>query len=55
MMAKTILKVAYKHGQRHWEKVVKENPLELTENKGRHGLGYKLTWADRKKMFKGRK
>ena len=56
MMAKTMLKEGYKYGQ----KLGKNgqgllNPLELTENKGRHGLGYKLTWADKKKMFKGRK
>jgi len=55
MMAKTMLKEGYKYGQ----KLGKNgqgllNPLELTENKGRHG-GYKLTWADKKKMFKGRK
>jgi len=31
------------------------NLLELTENKGTHGLGYKPTWADKKKVFKGRK
>ena len=51
-----MLKEGYKYGQ----KLGKNgqgllNPLELTENKGRHGLGYKPTWADKKKMFKGRK
>jgi len=53
MMAKTMLKEGYKYGQtlgKNGQGLL--NPLELTENKGRHGLGYKPTWADKKKIRK---
>ena len=54
MMVKFILKEGYNY--RH---ALRKNAqgllhlLELTENKGRHGLGYKPIW--KKKMIKGRK
>jgi len=56
MMEKTMLKEGYKYGQA----IGKSGqgllyPLKLIENKGRHELGYKPTWVDKKKMFKGRK
>jgi len=56
MMAKFMLKEGYKYG--HTLRKIAQgllHPLELTENKGRHGLGYKPIWADKKKMIKGRK
>jgi len=56
MMAKTMLKEGYKYGQtlgKSGQGLL--NSLERTENKRRHGLGYKFTCPDKKKMFKGRK
>jgi len=56
MVAKTMLKEGYKHGQalgNSGQGLL--HPLKLIENKGRHGLGYKPTGVDKKKMFKGRK
>jgi len=56
MVTKTMLKEGYKYGQalgKSGQGLL--YPLKLIENKGRHGLGYKPIWADKKKMFKGRK
>ena len=56
MVAKTMLKEGYKYGQalgKSGQRLL--YPLKLIENKGRHGLGYESTRADKKKMLKGRK
>jgi len=51
MVAKTMMKEGYKYGNG----LGKNNrgsimPLKLVENKGRYGLGYKPTHADRRRM-----
>jgi len=55
MMAKTMMRKGYRHGSglgKNGNGSVK--PLELVENKGRYGLGYKPTRADRRRMIKER-
>jgi len=54
-MAKTMMKEGYKYGNG----LGKNNtgsvmPLKLVENKGRYGLGYKPTHADRRRIVKER-
>ena len=55
MVAKTMMKEGYKYGIG----LGKNNtgfvrPLKLVENKGRYGLGYKTTHADRRRIIKER-
>jgi len=55
MMARTMMKKGYRHGS----SLDKNDngsvmPLELVENKGRYGLGYKPTRADRRRMIEER-
>jgi len=55
MMAKTIMKEGYKYGSGlgiNGKGSVM--PLKLVENKGRYGLGYKLTHADRRTIIEER-
>ena len=55
MVARTIMKKGYRHG-RGLGKIDNGSvmPLELVENKGRYGLGYKPTRADRRRMIEER-
>jgi len=56
MIAKTMLKEGYKYGMglgKGGKGVIL--PLELVENKGRYGLGYKPTKADKRRIVKERK
>ena len=55
MVAKTMMKERYKYGSG----LGKNNtgsvkPLKLVENKGRYGLGYKPTHADRRRIIEER-
>jgi len=55
MVAKTMMKEGYKYGsglgKNNTESV---KPLKLVENKGRYGLGYKPTHADRRRIIEER-
>ena len=56
MIARTILKEGYKYGMglgKDGKGVIL--PLELVENKGRYGLGYKPTKADKRRIVEERK
>jgi len=52
MMARTMMKEGYKYGSGLGENNIGSvMPLKLVENKGRYGLGYKPTHADRRRMI----
>jgi len=55
IMARTMMEKGYRHGSGLGKN---DNgsvmPLELVENRGRYGLGYKLTRADRRRMIEER-
>ena len=55
-MAKTMLRKGYKYGNGLSKKGTGPVfPLELVGNKGRYGLGYKPTQADKRRVFEERK
>jgi len=55
MVAKTMMKEGYKYGSGLGKNNTRSvRPLKLVENKGRYGLGYKPTHADRRKIIKER-
>jgi len=52
MMARTMMKEGYKYGSGLGQNNIGSvMPLKLVENKGRYGLGYKPTHADRRRMI----
>jgi len=56
MMAKTMLRKGYKYGNGLCKKGTGPVfPLELVGNRGRYGLGYKPTQADKRRVFEERK
>ena len=55
MVAKTMLKEGYKYGSGLGKRNAGSvKPLKLVENKGRYGLGYKPTHADRRRIVEER-